>query len=679
MLAGEHRFSPAVCAYLERHAIDLDLAWSLGVRSDRDTILYPFETPKGETYTRRRDLAADRSFTVQPTGEPLILWWPAGRTEPGAEVLLCEGEPDALAALSAMNGRPVAVAALPGTATPVERVTAELGGASCVYLALDGDDAGRRAADRCARALQSFTTLKVIRLGDGEDLASRLHGEDDRPGWLAAALDKAPTAPKLKPKAEPHGYGREKKADRLRDLRAKGIDPDTPAAELLDSLTALICRFVVTDDAQRTVLALWVAHSHAIDAADTTPYLAITSAEKRSGKSRLLEVLAQLAPNPIEAANISEAALFRALSGSTSTLLFDEIDGTFGPRARDKEDLRSLINAGYRRGAKAYRCVGDGSKQKVEPFEVFGPKALAGIGELPDTLADRSIPIRLRRRSRTEPVERGRYRTITVAAEPLRELLAVWAERAVDELRDAEPELPDELDDRAQDGAEPLLAIADLAAGEWPRRARTALIRLHTEKPDEADSWGVQLLAGIRLAFADEDRLSTADMLERLKADAEAPWGGWNHGAGLNPRGLANLLRPYGVMSRQIRFADGTRKGYQREHFEDAFTRYLPPDRLLKRNIRNNGSNKPEMATSQAKHAGSVFRIETAQKPHEQANVSDVSDRRPNQGTDEPDREYEHRAEQLGIAAYDDDDARAAVVAASCMTPQQTPDREDPT
>lgn len=633
MLRGEHRFSPSVCSYLEQHAVDLELAYALGVRSDRDTLLYTYTTPKGETYARRRDLADPDKRTVQPKGEPLILYWPAGRPGPGAEVLLTEGEPDALAALSARDeDSNLAVAALPGTATPVERITAELASASTVYLALDGDKAGRDAADRIARALQNFTTIRIVKLGDGEDVASRLAGEEDRAGWLRDAIATAAEAPKLSTKAEPSGYGRHKKADKLRDLRAKGIDPDRSIGALLGDVSGLIRRFVVVDEAQTTVIALWVAHAHAVAAADTTPYLAVTSAEKRSGKSRLLEVLAQLVPHPIEAANISEAALFRALAGeTTSTLLFDEIDGTFGPKARDKEDLRSLINAGYRRGAKAYRCVGEGAKQSVVAFEVYGPKCLAGIGELPETIADRSIPIRLRRRNRSEPVARGRYRTIAAAAAPIRETLEVWADKAADELRRADPELPDELDDRAQDGAEPLLALADLAADEWPQKARAALVELHAGKADDGDSWGVQLLVGIREAMGDEDRLPTAELLERLKSDPEAPWATWGE-HGLAPRGLARLLKPYGIKSKAIRVGDETPRGYLREHFEDVWDRYLAPDSPAKCNKRNNGSNKPETPLSEAQHADPLLHLEYGHKPHGEANVADVA-------LEHPDRE----------------------------------------
>ena len=130
--------SPAARNYLEGHAVDLELAHELGVRADRDDILYEYTRPRGGTFVRRRELAT--GITKQLSGEPLIPWWPAGRPAPGADVLLCEGEPDALAALSALNGAAAAVTAIPGTNIPLERVTAELAAADAVYLALDGDE-----------------------------------------------------------------------------------------------------------------------------------------------------------------------------------------------------------------------------------------------------------------------------------------------------------------------------------------------------------------------------------------------------------------------------------------------------------------------------------------------------------------------------------------------------------
>ena len=126
-------------------------------------------------------------------------------------------------------------------------------------------------------------------------------------------------------------------------------------AKLLDALGAFVRRFVVLSEAQAAAIALWIAHTHAFEAAETTPYLAVTSGMKRSGKTRLLEVAELLVREPLPTANISDAALFRAIGAKEPTLLMDEVDAIFGPKARDREDLRALLNSGYRRGVVVYR------------------------------------------------------------------------------------------------------------------------------------------------------------------------------------------------------------------------------------------------------------------------------------------------------------------------------------
>jgi len=368
------------------------------------------------------------------------------------------------------------------------------------------------------------------------------------------------------------------KIDNETAAKVAGWPGDAPA--LLTELVAFIRSYVVMTAAQGIAVALWTMHTHAFQAAQTTPYLSITSAERRSGKSRLLEVLAVLAFRPLVAANTSEAALFRSIAAERPTVLLDEIDAVFGPKARDHEDLRALLNAGYRAGTPVLRCVGEGSKQRVEQFDVFAPKALGGIGALPDTIADRSLPIRLKRRARGERVERFNLKSAPALAAPLRDRVALWAEQHVDALERATPALPEELDDRAQDVVEPLLAIADAVGGEWPMRARQALIELRTGEGagDDGDSLGIRLLTDLRAIFADQgvDRLSSAGIVAGLVEDAEAPWADWR-GKGLTQRGLATILGSYGIRSTTVALADGTRaKGYKREQFEDAWRRYRP-------------------------------------------------------------------------------------------------------
>jgi hypothetical protein len=234
------------------------------------------------------------------------------------------------------------------------------------------------------------------------------------------------------------------------------------SASLLDDVSAFVRRFVVLDDDQAIAVTLWAAHTHVFEAFGCTPYLAISSSEKRSGKTRLLEVLELLVREPLPTANISDAALFRVIDARQPTLLVDEVDAIFGKKS-PRDELRGIVNAGYRRGATTHR-MGGANNTTLQTFSVYCPKAFAGIGDcLPETVSDRAIPIRLKRRTRVQSVERFRLRVVEPEGHALRDRLVEWLEPQYDHLADTRPALPDELDDRAQDVWEPLLAVADLA------------------------------------------------------------------------------------------------------------------------------------------------------------------------------------------------------------------------
>jgi hypothetical protein len=400
-------------------------------------------------------------------------------------------------------------------------------------------------------------------------------------------------------------------------------------ADLLDQLVAFIRQYVVMSPAQVDAAALWIVHTHAVEAAETTLYLAVNSVEKRSGKSRLLEVLGLLVARPLATANISDAALFRAIAERSPTLLFDEVDAIFGPKARDREDLRALLNAGYRRGGYVYR-MGGAKMTTLEPFEVFCPKALAGIGRLPDTVADRSIPLVMKRKAPGESVKRFRRREVDPSAEALRGQVEEWAQSHIEALMEARPEIPAWLDDRAADGWESLLAISDHAESDWPDRARRAALELSASEEREDDSFGVQLLADIHRAFEDRsiDRLATSELLDTLAADDEAPWADW-HGKGkMSPRSLAALLKPYEIRSRSVRLDSGeTPKGYLREQFEDAWRRYLPSQALQSATTPQPASLTEKQPDSICHTTLSVADAEEGANPHEQRDVADVADK----------------------------------------------------
>jgi hypothetical protein len=366
--------------------------------------------------------------------------------------------------------------------------------------------------------------------------------------------------------------------ERAESVQTNGRTPNLSGAEVLDGIVAFIRRYVALSDEQADMTALWVIHTHAIDAADCTPYLHIKSAEKRSGKTRLQEVLSLLAARSWLTGRVTAAVLVRKTSAEQPTLLLDESDAAFKGDREYAEALRGILNAGFRRGGVTSLCVGQGANLSYQDFLVFGAKAIAGIGKLPDTVADRSIPIELRRRRPGEAVERFRLRKVESEAMPLRAGVAAWAEAHLSTLSGAEPELPDELDDRAQDIVEPLLAIADEVGGEWPKRAREAAVKLLSgEEREDSESLGVRLLRDVRAVFDanGEDRLATGKLLERLREPDDAPWRSLR-GEPLDANKLARLLKPYSIRPEKLREGSDTFRGYRRASFEDAWERYVP-------------------------------------------------------------------------------------------------------
>ncbi|MGH2467457.1 MAG: DUF3631 domain-containing protein, partial [Candidatus Limnocylindrales bacterium] len=288
---------------------------------------------------------------------------------------------------------------------------------------------------------------------------------------------------------------------------------------------------------------LWAAHTHRIDAADITPYLAILSVEKRSGKTRLFDILELVVSGPWRPIEPSDAVVYSLIDQRHPTLLLDEADALFGSRlaAAQHEALRAILNASNRRGGTVPRLEMLGRERRVVEFDAFCPKAFAGIGSLPDTLEDRSIVIHLRRRARTEQVSRYRRRE----AEPEGELIktGLSSAMAAADLAGRHPEIPLELDDRAADGWEPLLAIADVAGAAWTARARAAALALSGDRRASDESLGGRLLADICEVFAawPARAMASAELVRQLCAREESPWGDLS-GHLLTTQGLARRL-----------------------------------------------------------------------------------------------------------------------------------------
>lgn len=348
----------------------------------------------------------------------------------------------------------------------------------------------------------------------------------------------------------------------------------TDGQRMIEEAFRFLGRFICYPSPHTQVAhALWVLHTHLMPNWDITPRIAFLSPEPGSGKSRALEVTGYLVTNPVHAVNASPAYMFRKVGFEQDvTILFDEIDAIFGPKARENEELRGLLNAGFQRGAVVGRCVVRNKEVVVEEFPAYCAVALAGLGSLPDTIRTRSIIIRMRRRHAGEKVEHFRRRIHGPEGDRIRAMISDWAETFQ---VTAWPDLPEGINDRDADIWEPLIAIADAIGGEWPARAREAALALVAAGKKTEPSLGIRLHSDLRTIFGSAPALSTKMILAELNQMDEAPWGDMR-GKPLDSRGLANLLKEYGVTSKTVRIGNATPKGYSRADLVDVWRRYLP-------------------------------------------------------------------------------------------------------
>ena len=355
-------------------------------------------------------------------------------------------------------------------------------------------------------------------------------------------------------------------------------------AVVLDQVQAAIRKYVILPSPEAmTAVVLWVAATHVVPFLGSAPRLVIRGPERRCGKSRLLDMLEALSWQPFMGINVSHASLSRTVhfaGAEPPTILMDEVDAMFGPKAgSENEDIRGMLNAGFQPGRTIPRY--DAGTREVEHLRTFAMAALAGIGAMPDTIEDRAAVVRMRRRTGREKVAPYRLMRDRADLVTLSSVLHKWARSRRVQIGTPVASMP--VEDRAADTWEPLIAVADAAGGDWPRLARHAAVVMNQEKEESIElSVQTRLLIDTRAAFEADDALPTHTLLERLKADEEAPWATFGP-AGLTPRRLGLLLREFDITSRNVRLKkpDGTDyqvKGFRREDFEDSWARYCPTD-----------------------------------------------------------------------------------------------------
>ena len=402
--------------------------------------------------------------------------------------------------------------------------------------------------------------------------------------------------------------------------------------ELLNELTASVQRFMSLPDHAAPAIALWVVYTYCVVSyGHIAPTLAITSPEKRCGKSTLLGWLYRVVEKPMLAANITAAAIFRTIDAWSPTLLIDEADSFLGESG---DELRGILNSGHTRDtAYVIRVAGD----ELEPrqFSTWGAKAVALIGKLEgkySTLADRSVEIQLRRRLPTDKVEKLRH----ADEEHFERLAAKCFRFSLDHggtIGKARPDIPDVLHDRAADNWEPLLSIADLGGERWSRLARSTALALSGGADNDASNagLGVQLLTDLEQYFAARPAMqhhATTDLLAYLAGIDDAPWATFAKGKGMTARHLSRLLKPYGIIPQNIRVGNSVPKGYTVADFKDTFARYLPSIRYTA-TCKATSSESPYSVSATNPHCSGY---ENASSASPQAGCSGVADKKPETG-----------------------------------------------
>ena len=339
--------------------------------------------------------------------------------------------------------------------------------------------------------------------------------------------------------------------------------------------------FLVCSEHQRTILALWIVHTYCFEAFPCTPYLNIYSPEKQSGKTVCLQVLRYLASDTwMPGGGLTATRLMERIAQRRPTLLLDDWQTAFRPT--ETQAIIGFLIASCTRNSK-YAVRGASSAR--EDKDVHCPKAFAGSATLPAPLAERSIPIVLQRRKRSEGAMPMWQVTIIERAKPLVEQIRRWIEdfnvfyALVNHGCDAAV-VHSRFSFRQRELTVPLLAIADTLGGKWPRKARLALYRAFDIYAGDDLSTGVQLLEDIRDFFARENhpgKIFTTDLLKHLHELKDRPWGRYHSGKALDPNGLRKFLRDFGMpCSSSQRTGKSTRKGLLLQHFTDLWERYLP-------------------------------------------------------------------------------------------------------
>jgi hypothetical protein len=186
-------------------------------------------------------------------------------------------------------------------------------------------------------------------------------------------------------------------SDIRRYLDGETIQPGAVFTAIHDLFTTYVD---FRSDIESRLLTLWAIGTYFYTMFPAYPYLALNG-PKNSGKSTVMRVLQPLAFNMITTSDPTGPSMFRLIHQTSCTVGIDEAERYHNPKDPGMQQIRQLLNSGYKQGMPAIRVTGDDLKPQA--FDVYSPKILAAIMGLEDILASRCIAIPMRRTTRKMP------------------------------------------------------------------------------------------------------------------------------------------------------------------------------------------------------------------------------------------------------------------------------------
>ena len=406
--------------------------------------------------------------------------------------------------------------------------------------------------------------------------------------------------------------------------------------DLLTEIEAVIKKHVILSDHAAAALAVWVLHTYTFEQRDTVAYIAIESPEKRCGKTTLLSVLAAMAHNPLIASNVTVGALFRAIDTCRPALFIDEADTFLagngvmrgiinsgntwrtayvlrltkskqnlvgqtsirrfqssddnslshacasGGEGRDEGGLitqpassqLSTINAQSSAVSSTFnqQPLTFNHESGLKKYSCWCPKVIAMIGQVPDTIADRSIVVKMSRKLVSETcAPLAELYTVTIKSKCAR-----FAADNSQSIAGTAKIRGEGLNDRAADTFDPLYVIARLAGPEWEAKLHAAALALTFSA--QAVSFGNELLLDIFSIFliSDKEKLFSRNLAHTLRDGVSGMKSFALKYSAINEYRISQILRPYGIKPVAIRIGSEVNKGYRVEDFHEAIKRYIP-------------------------------------------------------------------------------------------------------